>query len=340
MAVRRDHPRVLHEVEDVVDRGTLVQVAENEPLTERKVAAVGAGAGLPPTIPPGMRAISLRVNDVVGVAGFVTPGNRVDVFVTLKRNDTTPSRASCSATSRCSRPVLRSTRTRRRPARRCLRRSSPCCCHPEDAERVVLASTEGQMMLALSNPLDVQQTTTPGTRTVCAVRRRAEAASAKRARAARAAARPSSRRRRSAPPPPVPKPYTVEAIRGAKRNRRDDPMNCETHMTIHSATSVGAALLAGSRRCADGSPVLRAQNGRRRTAAALPRVPLTAGRSTVLAGGLRYHPHRRHQPGRRRRGGRRAARNSDRRQGAGNDQPDHLGRRPPRPVRPRRRRSR
>src|SRR4051812_29402745 len=52
-------PGSFTKVEDVVDRGTLAQLAENEPLTDSKVAAVGAGAGLPPTIPPGMRAISL-----------------------------------------------------------------------------------------------------------------------------------------------------------------------------------------------------------------------------------------------------------------------------------------
>src|SRR3954462_13908774 len=83
-------------IEDIVDRGVVAPILENEPVTDNKLAAVGAGAGLPPTIPPGMRAISVRVNDVVGVAGFVTPGNRVDVVVTLKRNDTTLTRVVTS----------------------------------------------------------------------------------------------------------------------------------------------------------------------------------------------------------------------------------------------------
>ena len=59
-------------------------VSENEPLTEAKLAAVGAGAGLPPTITEGMRAVSIRVNEVVGVAGFVIPGTRVDVLVHVR----------------------------------------------------------------------------------------------------------------------------------------------------------------------------------------------------------------------------------------------------------------
>ena len=58
-------------------------IAENEPVTENKVASLEAGAGLPPVIPEGMRAISVKVNEVVGVAGFVVPGTRVDVLVTV-----------------------------------------------------------------------------------------------------------------------------------------------------------------------------------------------------------------------------------------------------------------
>ena len=51
-----------------------------------KVASLEAGAGLPPVIPEGMRAISVRVNEVIGVAGFVVPGSLVDVLVTVRTN--------------------------------------------------------------------------------------------------------------------------------------------------------------------------------------------------------------------------------------------------------------
>src|SRR3954468_13568764 len=53
-------------IDAVVNRGLVVSVNENEPITEPKLAAAGTGAGLPPTIPQGMRAISLKVNEVVG----------------------------------------------------------------------------------------------------------------------------------------------------------------------------------------------------------------------------------------------------------------------------------
>ncbi len=70
----------LVKIEDVVGRGLLNPVVENEPLTESKLAPRGAGAGLPPTIPTGMRAISVKVDEVVAVAGFTVPGTRVDVL--------------------------------------------------------------------------------------------------------------------------------------------------------------------------------------------------------------------------------------------------------------------
>ena len=79
-------------------------IAANEPITESKLALQGAGAGLPPTIPPGMRAMSVKVNEVIGVAGFVVPGTRVDVIVTLRRagRSTRERRARRRvATSRC-----------------------------------------------------------------------------------------------------------------------------------------------------------------------------------------------------------------------------------------------
>src|SRR6185503_18586849 len=68
---------------ELVNRGVITPIAENEPITMTKVASLEAGAGLPPVIPEGMRAIPVRVNEVVGVAGFVVPGTLVDVLVTV-----------------------------------------------------------------------------------------------------------------------------------------------------------------------------------------------------------------------------------------------------------------
>ena len=64
---------------DVVGRGLIVPIVKNEPVLPAKLASKEAGAGLPPVIPEGMRAVSVRVNEVIGVAGYVLPGTRVDV---------------------------------------------------------------------------------------------------------------------------------------------------------------------------------------------------------------------------------------------------------------------
>ena len=69
-------------IEDVLERPVISPIQPDEPIVEARIAARGSGGGLSPLIPPGLRAISVRVNDVVGVAGFVLPGMRVDVLVT------------------------------------------------------------------------------------------------------------------------------------------------------------------------------------------------------------------------------------------------------------------
>ena len=65
-------------------RVVLFPLAAGEPITERQLAAAGTGAGLATRIPDGMRAISLKSDQVVGVAGFLLPGTHVDVLVTYR----------------------------------------------------------------------------------------------------------------------------------------------------------------------------------------------------------------------------------------------------------------
>src|SRR6266700_8169129 len=68
-------------ISDVVGRGVVTPMVLNEPILESKLAATGAGGGLTATIPDGMRAVGVKVNDVIGVAGFVVPGTHVDVIL-------------------------------------------------------------------------------------------------------------------------------------------------------------------------------------------------------------------------------------------------------------------
>lgn len=157
-------PGAFDKVEAVVDRGVVSAFAENEPVTETKLASSAAGAGLPPTIPPGMRAISVRVNEVIGVAGFVIPGTRVDVFVTLKQDAGSMTRVVVSNVQ----VLTAGTRYEQDQGKSGEAMPSSVVTlllTPEDAERLVLASNDGQIMLALRNPLDTESTDTKGTRT-------------------------------------------------------------------------------------------------------------------------------------------------------------------------------
>jgi pilus assembly protein CpaB len=67
--------------QQAIGRGVISNLYQGEPILESRLAAPGAGGGLASTIPPGMRACAVKVDDVVGVAGFVTPGMHVDVLI-------------------------------------------------------------------------------------------------------------------------------------------------------------------------------------------------------------------------------------------------------------------
>ena len=75
-------PSCFHQKSSVVGRGVVLPIAKGEFVLPLKLAGENAGYGLPSLIPPGMRAVSVRVNEVVSVAGFVLPGTRVDVLLT------------------------------------------------------------------------------------------------------------------------------------------------------------------------------------------------------------------------------------------------------------------
>ncbi len=134
---------------------------------EHETRGARGGAGLPPSIPPGMRAISVKVNEVVGVAGFVVPGTRVDVMVTLSkgmRDDDSLTRVVVSNAQ----VLTAGTRYDQEKAKEGTPIPSTVVTllvTPEDGERIALAASEGQIMLALRNPLDTTPTTTTGVRT-------------------------------------------------------------------------------------------------------------------------------------------------------------------------------
>jgi pilus assembly protein CpaB len=208
---------------DVIDRGVIETIGMNEPITTRKVASKEAGAGLSPIIPQGMRAMSVRVNDVINVAGYVVAGTRVDLLVTVKDENPIAGPKEAMARVVLSNILVLTSGTRFDTEKAKDGKPQPStvvtlAVLPEDAEKVALAQSEGKLSLALRNPLDVDQTKTTGIRT-----RELMAAGAPPAPVVNPVTRKVAPRPRPAPvavvdtPPPTPVIYRVEAIRGAKR---------------------------------------------------------------------------------------------------------------------------
>jgi pilus assembly protein CpaB len=210
-------PQGFTDIESVLNRGLIDGVVANEPLTEGKLAPLEAGGGLPPTITEGMRALSVKVNEVIGVAGYVVPGTRVDVLVTLSNR----SGQSDSMTRVVVSDVeVLTAGTRMDQAKARDGQAIPASVvtllvTPEDAEKIALASTEGSIMLTLRNPLDRAPTQTTGVRTAALMGQPAPAPVVKTGGGRRVAVRPPT------PVQEAPQAYTVEAIRGAKRSSEE-----------------------------------------------------------------------------------------------------------------------
>ena len=216
---RNPVPGAFADPQQIIDRGTIATLSENEPITAAKVAGPEAGAGLPPVIPPGMRAMSVRVNEVVGVAGFVLPGTRVDVIVTVPDDGDGSGVKEAMSRTVLSNVVVLTAGTRYdqdRAKEGEAQRSTvvTLAVLPEDGERVALATSEGKISLALRNPEDADPTTTTGIRF----------ASLMKGTGPETKVDPPTRRVVAVRPPAPPKPepvvpavYRVETIRGAKR---------------------------------------------------------------------------------------------------------------------------
>jgi pilus assembly protein CpaB len=194
----------------LLGRGLVASVVRHEPILPGKLSSKEAGSGLPPIIPPGKRAMSVRVNEVIGVAGYVLPGTRVDVVATQN-----PSNRAEDMTSKV---VLSNVQVLTAGTRveHDTKDGKPMqvtvvtlVVTPDEAERLTLASTEGKIQLALRNPLDLESPETAGVRPGMLMGNVQQ-------RPAPSARRATAPARTSAPVYAQPAP-TVEIIRGDKR---------------------------------------------------------------------------------------------------------------------------
>ncbi len=140
-------------IDDVAGRSTLYPLDNNQPITDHFLAAVGSGTGLAGKIPAGMRAIALRSDEVMGVAGFLFPGSHLDVLVTY-RTDKSPDPVTLTVLQDAEvlaagqkvqpdpdgKPVTATVVT--------------LLLNPEDAQRAVLASTQGAIHFVLRSGSD------------------------------------------------------------------------------------------------------------------------------------------------------------------------------------------
>lgn len=193
------------EAGDVVGRGLITEVRQNEPLLDWKLAQREAGGGLSITIPEGMRAVSVRVDEVVGVAGFVLPGTRVDVLVTVV--------PSSDRMQSITRTILTNIRTLAADQRYQQDIDGEpryvtvvtLLVNPEQAETLTLAATEGRIQLALRNALDSGETVTQGRRIASLVAGPAPPPA------------PARAPTRAAPPRPTTPDRVIESYEGGRR---------------------------------------------------------------------------------------------------------------------------
>lgn len=219
-------PQAFAKPEEAIGRGVVATIYQGEQVMQNRLASKGAGAGLAATIPMGMRAVAVRVNEVVGLAGFVVPGMRVDVLV-----EGAPPGGSQSVSGNLSKTILQNIEVL--SAGQKIEKNNDgrpesvgvvnLLVTPEQAEVMSLASNETRIQLVLRNPLDTKETKTSGTATANLFSGVAYSGQAFKT----AEIRPPGMRgpvRVKAPPPiripvaePPKPPTTVEMIHGMKK---------------------------------------------------------------------------------------------------------------------------
>ena len=226
--------------ENLVGRVVVTSLSPRDPVTEGKLAPVGAAGGLSSMIPEGYRAMTVAVNEVVGVSGFIMPGTLVDIVVVIQPPKGSGNDEMISKIVLQNIKVLASGQNIDKPqngreAERAIR-AVTLQVTPEQAEKLALASSEGRLQLVMRNSVDQadEQTAGANKRSLLSGERAMIAPEPGAASAPKQA--PSSAIRRTAPrpvrdpnatakvntPAPPPRP-SVEVIKGAKKETVDFP---------------------------------------------------------------------------------------------------------------------
>src|SRR6185437_11349879 len=229
--------------ENLIGRVVVTAISPKDPITEAKLAPVGSLGGLSSVIPEGYRAMTVKVDDVVGVSGFIMPGTLVDVVVVIQPPKGTASEDMISKIVLQNIKVLASGQNIDKPKndREVERsvRAVPLQVTPEQTEKLALASSEGKLQLVMRNSVDQadEQTSGANKKTLLLGERALlvpepgingsgtapkAAPSSPRRYAPRPVAKESAAPKAATQPPPAPRP-TIEVIKGAKKEIQDFP---------------------------------------------------------------------------------------------------------------------
>jgi pilus assembly protein CpaB len=211
------------QVKDVIGRGVITAIFAKEPIISSRLAPPGAGGGMAAMIPPGMRAVAVHVNEVVGVAGFVVPGMHVDILISGNAPGGN-SQGTRTETLLQNIEILSAGQDFKKDAegKPVMVQVVNMLVTPTQAEQLSLASSQTSIQLVLRNPLDHEIAKTPGT----AVQRLFNGGKLM-ALPTEAAPRPRVVPKRPAPqvvaaaPPPKETPFVMEIISGnSKREQK------------------------------------------------------------------------------------------------------------------------
>lgn len=202
---------IFHLKTSVVGRGAILPIARGEFFLPNKLAGENAGSGMQSLIPPGMRAVSVRVNEVIGVAGFVVPGTRVDVLLTGNPSGA-PEQQTTTVLENVAVIATGQKLERNTAGEPLLTPVITLLVSPDDAQKLTLATTQGKIQLALRNPLDTKQQELASVSTNALYKGVPMPAPPTALRPKSAAQHPV--KTLALAPPPV---YSIEVIKGTKR---------------------------------------------------------------------------------------------------------------------------
>lgn len=151
--------------EKLVGRVAVVNIAAREPVTDAKLAAEGTQGGLSAVIPEGYRAMTVKVDDVVGISGFIQPGTMVDVVVVIDPAENAGNQNPISKIVLQNIKVLANGQNIDHPKDEREANSVKAVTlqvTPEQAEKLALASTEGKLQLVMRNAVDQDDAATTG----------------------------------------------------------------------------------------------------------------------------------------------------------------------------------